>query len=87
MFEQIRHYSVTDIAVSLRLMRALGDIASTVDDGATRLALAERGRQIIAGCTGRLQHADLERLQARFQEIEKGLPPGLQNTSSLVKPL
>jgi hypothetical protein len=31
MFEQIRHYSVTDIAVSLRLMRALGDIASTVE--------------------------------------------------------
>ena len=73
-FEQIRHYSVTDAAVSLRLMRALGDIASTVDHTATRLALVERGRQIIAGCTGRLHHSDLERLKVRFSALDMGVP-------------
>ena len=31
-FEQIRHYSASDVAVSLRLLRAYGDIASTVRD-------------------------------------------------------
>jgi uncharacterized membrane protein len=29
-FEQTRHYAAGDAAVSLRLMRVLGDIASTV---------------------------------------------------------
>jgi len=31
-FEQIRHYAVNDVAVCLRLFRALGDIASTTQD-------------------------------------------------------
>jgi len=31
-FEQIRHYASADIAVSLRIMRALDDIASRCDE-------------------------------------------------------
>ena len=31
-FEQIRHYAASDMAVSLRLLRALDDIASTCHD-------------------------------------------------------
>ena len=72
-FEQIRHYSATDAAVSLRLMRALGDIASTVDDSAARLALVERGRQVLAGCNGHLHNGDLDRLQLRFASLESGI--------------
>jgi uncharacterized membrane protein len=37
-FEQIRHYATGDPAVSLRLMRALGDMASTAGDPAIRLS-------------------------------------------------
>jgi uncharacterized membrane protein len=72
-FEQIRHYSVADAAVSLRLMRALGDIASTVDEPAIRRHLLDRGKRLIAGCAGRLQEDDLDRLQQRSSQIETGI--------------
>jgi uncharacterized membrane protein len=65
-FEQIRHYATGDAAVSLRLMRALGDIASTVSDPAIRLLLLERGKRLIEGCEGRLEKDDLERLGRRL---------------------
>jgi len=71
-FEQIRHYAVADAGVSLRLMRALGDIASTVIDPGTRDILIERGRQLLAGCAGKLQEGDLERLRRRLSRLEAG---------------
>ena len=39
-FEQIRHYAAGDAAVSLRLMRALGDIGSTVERSGDPTGLA-----------------------------------------------
>jgi uncharacterized membrane protein len=71
-FEQIRH-SVADAAVSLRLMRALGDIASTVSEPAIRLRLLDRGKQVIAGCAGHLQEGDLVRLRQRLPLLESGI--------------
>jgi uncharacterized membrane protein len=72
-FEQIRHYSVADAAVSLRLMRALGDIASTVGEPTIRLRLLDRGKQLIAGCAGHLKEGDLERLRQRLSVLESGI--------------
>ena len=72
-FEQIRHYAAADAAVSLRLMRALGDIASTVSDPALREALAERGRRLLAGCEGRIEENDLQRLRRRLFLLEAGV--------------
>ena len=72
-FEQIRHYAVADAAVSLRLMRALGDIASTVADPAIRLLLHDFGNRVIAGCTGHLQDDDLQRLRHRASQLESGV--------------
>jgi uncharacterized membrane protein len=72
-FEQIRHYSVGDAAVSLRLMRAFGDIASTSQDAAIRLLLLERGKRLIVGCSGRLQEGDLARLRQRLARLEAGI--------------
>jgi uncharacterized membrane protein len=69
-FEQIRHYAAADAAVSLRLMRALGDVASTVRDPAIHLRLVERGKRVIEGCAGRLQEDDIIRLQRRFEVLE-----------------
>ena len=43
-FEQIRLYSKSDVAVSLRLLRALGDIAATTPDPEYRRTLVERGQ-------------------------------------------
>ena len=54
-FEQIRHYSTSDAAVSLRLLRALEDIAYAVDDDETRAKLFARGQRIVAGCNDRDQ--------------------------------
>jgi uncharacterized membrane protein len=72
-FEQIRHYAVADAAVSLRLMRALADIASTVTDPILRADLAARGRRLFAGCEGRIQSDDLMRLRRRLALLESGL--------------
>lgn len=48
-FEQIRSYSKTDVAVSLRLMRAFTDITQTLPNGADRQLLAEQGRRLLSG--------------------------------------
>jgi uncharacterized membrane protein len=64
-FEQIRMYSKTDVAVSLRLLRALGDIAVTTPDPEFRRILIERGRRIVAGCAEKLGEEELRGLRAR----------------------
>jgi uncharacterized membrane protein len=71
-FEQIRHYAIADAAVSLRLMRALDDIASTVDEPTIQHALVERGRRVVEGCSGQLQNDDFERLRRRLAVLEVG---------------
>ncbi len=72
-FEQIRHYSVADAAVSLRLMRALEDIASATDDPSIHGRLLERGKALLAGCTDHVQESDLERLRQRLLRLEKAV--------------
>jgi uncharacterized membrane protein len=69
-FEQIRHYAVADAAVSLRLMRALDDIASSVDDPKPLLCIVKRGRRLVEGCEGKLQDDDFLRLRHRFKTLE-----------------
>ena len=64
-FEQIRHYSASDVAVSLRLLRALGDIASTVREPQLREMLRRRAQSVIEGCQGRLPDSDLVMLRER----------------------
>jgi uncharacterized membrane protein len=69
-FEQIRHYAAADAAVSLRLMRALGDIASTVQDSALQQHLIQRGRRVAVGCAGKIHQDDLDRLRGRLARLE-----------------
>jgi hypothetical protein len=49
-FEQIRHFAVADLAVSLRLMRAFNDTASATGHGDVRARLLERAEGVAAGC-------------------------------------
>jgi uncharacterized membrane protein len=70
-FEQIRLYSQTDVAVSLRMMRALGDIAVTVPDPEYRRTLVERGRRIVKGCAEKLGEQEMKELRARLAGLEK----------------
>ena len=69
-FEQIRMYAKTDVAVSLRLLRALGDIAVSTSDPEYRRALVERGVQIVAGCAEQLGEEELIELRARQAALE-----------------
>jgi uncharacterized membrane protein len=64
-FEQIRMYSKTDVAVSLRLLRALGDIGASTPDPEFRRILAGRAQRIVAGCAEKLGQEELRDLRAR----------------------
>ena len=88
-FEQIRLYSQTDVAVSLRMMRALGDIAVTLPDPEDRRTLVERGRRIVEGCAEKLGEQEMKELRARLAGLEKllvGPPPQLAETGLFAPP-
>ncbi|HVT11272.1 MAG TPA: DUF2254 domain-containing protein [Fimbriimonadaceae bacterium] len=70
-FEQIRMYAKGDVAVSLRLLRALGDIGATVPERSTREVLAERGRRIVAGAAERVGNEEIKEMRIRLAELEK----------------
>jgi uncharacterized membrane protein len=74
-FEQIRLYSQTDMAVSLRLLRALGDIAVSTPDPQYRRALAERGSRIVAGCAQKLGEQELKEMRIRLAALESFISP------------
>jgi uncharacterized membrane protein len=73
-FEQIRLYSKADMAVSLRLLRALGDISTTTDQEIRR-TLTERGRRIVAGCAENLGEVELRYMRTRLVVLENSLIP------------
>jgi len=70
-FEQIRMYSKTDVAVSLRLLRALGDIAASTPDLEFRRILVERGMRTVAGCAEKLGEDELRELRPRQAALEQ----------------
>ena len=69
-FEQIRHYAAGDAVVSLRLLRALDDLASTLASGEMRAELASRGRRIVEGCVAKLGPEEACRLERRLALLE-----------------
>ena len=75
-FDQIRHYAVADVAVSLRLMRAFNDIASTTQHADFRVRLLERARRVAAGCAEHLPKDELVKLQQRFAALETIIAAG-----------
>ena len=70
-FQQIRLYSKSDIAVSLRLLRALSDVAWTSPDPALRRLLCAEGRRILEGCAEKLREEELRPMRARLSALEK----------------
>jgi uncharacterized membrane protein len=68
--EQIRMYAKTDVAVSLRLLRALGDIAASTPDAEFRRILVEQGMRTVAGCAEKLGEEELKELRARQASLE-----------------
>ena len=82
-FEQIRHYAVTDIAVSARLLRALDDVASSTSDPTLHERLFLRGRRVYDGCRSRLAGDDLDILRRRLDLLQNRLVGG--SVASLVE--
>ncbi len=72
-FEQIRLYSRSDIAVSLRMLRALNDIMPTTPDPADRRALYQQGQRIVEGCSETLNEDELKPMRLRLAAMEKFL--------------
>jgi len=70
-FDQIRLYSKSDTAVSLRMLRALGDIAITAPDQEIRRMLYERGKRIVDGCAEKLDEEDIRPMRTRLARLEK----------------
>jgi uncharacterized membrane protein len=69
-FEQIRMYSKTDIAVSLRLLRALSDVAASTEDEELRRILFERAKRVVDGCAERLGAEELKPMLLRLRALE-----------------
>jgi uncharacterized membrane protein len=69
-FEQIRLYAKGDVAVSLRLLRALADVASTTQNSDYQRALVEMGKRVVAGCSERLGENELKDLRLREKALE-----------------
>ncbi len=69
-FEQIRLYSKSDVAVNLRMLRALSDIAATVSDPDACRVLAEQGRRTVAGCAEQLGDQEMGEIHARLATLE-----------------
>lgn len=70
-FEQIRLYAMSDVAVSLRMLRALDDIATTTPDRNYRRLLVELGGGIVEGCATKLGAEELAPMRARLANLEK----------------
>ena len=73
-FDQIRHYAKGDIAVSLRLLRALGDIGTSTQDPAFHRALVEQGGRIVVGCEQHLGEQEMKEMRRRLANLEEALP-------------
>ena len=82
-FEQIRAYSKSDVAVSLRLLRALSDIAVTTTDPRFRRILAERRRRIVEGCQSALGEEELKPLRARAAGLDEFTASAKVDTGSV----
>lgn len=76
-FEQIRSYAKADVAVNLRLLRALDDVASTLQVPQMGRVLVAMGRRIVAGSTEALGEEATAEMRGRLETLE-GWFPGVE---------
>jgi len=70
-FEQIVHYGKTDAAVTLRVMRAIGDVASSTGDRAHLEAVRACARKVARVCSGHLPEESAAAFAERLARIER----------------
>jgi uncharacterized membrane protein len=79
-YAQIRLYAKSDMAVSLRLLRALGDIANTTDDPDILNVLVEEGRRVVGGCSKKLGEVEIKEMRLRLAGLERRVAPQADGT-------
>jgi uncharacterized membrane protein len=72
-FDQIRHYAIADLAVSLRLIRACQDIASATKRRDEQVLLVELARRVLAGSSKHLSESELAPLKQRVVSLEASI--------------
>jgi uncharacterized membrane protein len=72
-FDQIRHYATADLAVNLRLLRAMSDIAKTTQRSDVRAALGARARLLVDRAAEHIGEADVVRLRQRLATLDEQL--------------
>jgi len=77
-FEQIRHYAKSDIAVSLRLLRAFDDMVLAGASHKEIESLIGRARRVVAGCELNLDKDDVLPLRRRLVRLEGRLQTQLR---------
>jgi uncharacterized membrane protein len=70
-FEQIIHYGKTDAAVTLRVMRALGDIASATRERAHLEAVRACAGRVAKACAGHLPEGSVDDFARRLDRVER----------------
>jgi uncharacterized membrane protein len=79
-FEQIRHYAAGDLAVNLRLIRAISDIAAATQLTDLRERLLKRARRVADGCAEHLPKDELEKLQQRLAAFSNSIGAEMPNS-------
>jgi uncharacterized membrane protein len=77
-FEQIRYYAKSDIAVSLRLLRAFDDMVLAGASHKEVPSLIGRARRVVAGCELNLDKDDVLPLRRRLAKLEGRLQTQLR---------
>ncbi len=67
--EQIRQYAASDMAVSLRCLRILGEVAEAAADPASRSRTLFHADRILQAVAGRFEDADLDELRRRHAQV------------------
>jgi len=70
-FSQIRHYGKTDVAVPLRLMRVLGELAEASEHGPYSVAIRDQARRLAVACEAGFPDDDRAELEERLGIVER----------------
>ncbi|MGP0062779.1 MAG: DUF2254 domain-containing protein [Isosphaeraceae bacterium] len=69
-FSQIGHYGKADVAVPLRLLRVLGELASATRHAPYAVAVLGQARRLADACAGGFPEADRDELDQRLAAVE-----------------
>jgi uncharacterized membrane protein len=84
-FSQITHYGKADVAVPLRLLRVLGELAGSVRHPPYVAAVLEQARCLAAACALGFPEADRDELNERLaavEEVAASISEGKPNTEN-----